>query len=320
MRRARGSLTRAIAGVLPLLLGACASLPRDVSLPVNDPHEDTNRYVMSTNQKVLGPAAEVVQSAIPGPVHDRVHDFNSNLKEPRIFVNDVLQGRGQAAVNTTVRFAVNSTLGIGGLIDVASRAGIPQQSGDFGQTMFVWGVPEGPFVVMPYMGPATARDSVGSVIDMFTNPVSLALGPAASAVLGPSTTVAVGAVSVSSTQVTMSVGSAGLDAADRLGSLKMAEDASIDFYSFIRASYYQMRRNELRDALGLPPVVDSPALDDPDAEPVTAAAPPPDKTRSASAPAAKRTASKPQPRVAGAPAGGPASASPALGYTAGPGF
>jgi phospholipid-binding lipoprotein MlaA len=298
MRCARGSLTWAIAGVLPLLVGACASLPRDASLPVDDPHERTNRYVMSKNQEVLRPAAEVVKTAIPGPVHDRVHDFNANLKEPRIFVNDLLQGRAEAAVKTTVRFAVNSTLGIAGLVDVASRAGIPQQSGDFGQTLFVWGVPEGPYVVVPYMGPATTRDSVGSVVDMFTNPVSVVLGPVTTI---PATTV--------------TVGSAGVDAADRLGTLKMAEDASIDFYSFIRASYYQMRRAELRDALGLPPVVASPALDDPEAEPVTAAAPAPDKTRSAAAPAAKHAASKPKSRVAGPPAPGPgstASASAAL--------
>jgi phospholipid-binding lipoprotein MlaA len=218
-------------------------------------------------------------------VHDRVHDFSSNLKEPRIFVNDVLQGRPEAAVKTSVRFAVNSFFGIAGLVDVAGRAGIPQQSGDFGQTMFVWGVSEGPFVVVPYLGPSTARDSVGSVLDMVMNPVAL--------VLGPVTTLTVGSATVTVGSTTLTVGSAGLDAADRLGNLKMAEDASIDFYSFIRASYYQMRRAELRDALGLPPVVASPALDDPEAEPVVAAAPVPDKTRSAAAPAAKRAASKP---------------------------
>jgi phospholipid-binding lipoprotein MlaA len=275
--RACVSLTGAIAGVLSLLLGACASLPRDASLPVNDPHERANRYVMSANQKVLRPAAEVVQTAIPGPVHDRVHDFNSNLKEPRVFVNEVLQGRADAAVKTTVRFAVNSTLGIGGLIDVANRAGIPQQSGDFGQTMFVWGVPEGPYVVMPYMGPGTTRDSVGTVVDMFANPLSLVLGPATNMALGSAASAPVASASVGSTGLTMTIGSAGLDAADRLGDLKKAEDASIDFYSFIRASYYQMRRAELREAVGLPPVIDSPALDDPEAAPASAFAPVRDK-------------------------------------------
>jgi phospholipid-binding lipoprotein MlaA len=318
-----------MAGALPLLLVACASMPKDAALPLDDPHEHMNRHVMSMNQEVLGPAATFVKTATPGPVHDRLHDLNSNLKEPRIFVNNVLQGRPEAAVKTTVRFAINSFFGVAGLFDVASRAGIPQQSGDFGQTLFVWGVPEGSYVVMPYLGPATTRDAVGSVVDMVTNPVSLALGPATSVVLGPATAVPA---------ATVNVGSAGLDAADRLGDLKMAEDASIDFYSFIRASYYQMRRAELRDALGLPPAVETMALDDPDAEPAKTAAPGPGKAhlasspavkRAASAPAAKRTASKPAvkraasvpavkraasppwPPAAGAAASGSGAASPA---------
>jgi phospholipid-binding lipoprotein MlaA len=292
MRGARSGFTWAMAGVVPLLLAACASMPKDASLPVDDPHEQTNRHVMAMNQEVLRPAATVIKTATPGPVHDRLHDLNSNLKEPRIFMNNILQGRPEAAVKTSVRFAVNSFFGIAGLFDVASRAGIPQQSGDFGQTLFVWGVPEGSYVVVPYLGPATTRDAVGSVVDMVTNPVSLALGPATSVVLGPATTVPA---------TTINVGSAGLDAADRLGDLKMAEDVSIDFYSFIRASYYQMRRAELRDALGLPPAVDTLALEDPDAEPAKTAEPAPGKARLASAPAAKRAASAPNTKRAASP-------------------
>jgi phospholipid-binding lipoprotein MlaA len=248
---------------LPLLLGACAGLPRDASLPVSDPHEEANRHVMAANQEVLRPAAEFVK-AIPGPVHDRLHDLNSNLKEPRIWVNNMLQGRFDAAAQTGTRFFINTVFGLGGLFDIASRQGLQQQSGDFGQTLFVWGIAEGPYVVRPYLGPATLRDAVGSTVDMFSNPIGLVLGP----------------------QIAVTVGSAAVDAADRLGQFKMAEDASIDFYSFIRSSYYQMRRAELREALGLPDVVDSPALaelDDPapDANPVASA---PATTRSAFAP------------------------------------
>jgi phospholipid-binding lipoprotein MlaA len=98
------------------------------------------RRRLAANQAVLGPVSEAVKTVIPGPVHDRLHDFNSNLKEPRIFVNDVLQLRFDAAAHTAGRFIVNSTVGLGGLLDVASREGIPQESGDFGQTLFVWGV------------------------------------------------------------------------------------------------------------------------------------------------------------------------------------
>src|SRR5262245_49843619 len=92
MRRARGRLKWAIACVLPLLLGACAGLPRDASMPVNDPSETLNRRVMGANQEMLRPASEVVKATIPGPVHDRVRDLNANMKKPRIFVNNLFQG------------------------------------------------------------------------------------------------------------------------------------------------------------------------------------------------------------------------------------
>jgi phospholipid-binding lipoprotein MlaA len=257
MPRAQGWPRLTIAWLLPLLLGACAALPRDASMPVNDPNENINRYIMSANQELLRPTSEFVKAAIPGPVHDRLHDLNSNLKEPRIFVNDVLQARFDSAAETSARFVVNTVFGVGGLFDVATPQGLQQQSGDFGQTLFVWGVVEGPYVVRPYLGPSTIRDAIGSTVDMFGNPMGWMLG----------------------SQLPVTIGSAGIDAADRLGQLKMAEDASIDFYSFIRSSYYQTRRAELREALRLPPVIDSPALDDPEAPaapsaPAAPAAPP----------------------------------------------
>jgi phospholipid-binding lipoprotein MlaA len=285
MRGTQPWLKWAIVCIAPLLMGACAALPRDASLPVHDPHEHVNRKIMTMNQETLRPAAEFVKTAIPGPVQKRSRDFNANLKEPRIFVNNILQGRVEAAVHTTARFAMNSIFGIGGMFDIATGMGIQQQSGDFGQTLFVWGIPEGPYLVRPYFGPGTARDAVGSVFDMFGNPISFVPGAQVASV---------------------TVGTTAVDAADRLGQLKMAEDASIDFYSFIRSSYYQMRRAELREAVGLPATVDSPALDDPDAPSappaaVVAAAPAPKPAKKATAtasrakkPAVQRAAAKPE--------------------------
>jgi phospholipid-binding lipoprotein MlaA len=172
------------------------------------------------------------------------------LKEPRILVNNLLQARFDAAARTTARFVVNTTVGLGGLVDVAGRNGIAQQSGDFGQTLFVWGVSEGPYTVWPYLGPSTTRDAVGSVVDMAANPLGWLIGTQ---------------IALATTQVAVTAGTTSVDAVDRLGQLKTAEDASIDFYSFVRSSYYQMRRAELREAVGLPSVVESPAtaeLDD----------------------------------------------------------
>ncbi len=233
-------------------MGACASVPRDASLPLDDPNEEMNRHIMRANQEILRPAAVVVDAVVPGPVHERLRDFNSNLKEPRIFVNDVLQGRIEAAAHTGARFALNSVFGVAGLWDFATRQGLQQESGDFGQTLFVWGVPAGPYVVRPWLGPATLRDAVGSTVDMFSDPVGYAIG----------------------SRVWLSVGQSGLDAAEKLGQLKQAEDASIDFYSFVRSAYYQQRRAELREAIGQQNVVDSPALDDPDAPAATPASTP----------------------------------------------
>ncbi|HET7912384.1 MAG TPA: VacJ family lipoprotein [Pseudolabrys sp.] len=237
MRRSAVWVRWAITLVLPIVVGACAATPRDAALPLQDPNEQANRKMLAMNQEVLRPVAEAVQTVVPRPVHDRLHDFNSNLREPRIFLNNVLQGRLDAASKTAARFAMNTTFGIGGLVDLASREGIPQQTGDFGQTLFVWGVGDGPYMVRPYFGPTTTRDAVGDLVDRFGDPVGLLFG----------------------TQIGIAITTASLDTVVRLGQLKMAEDASIDFYAFLRSSYYQTRRAELRDALGLPNVIDSPA-------------------------------------------------------------
>lgn len=269
MRRGQVWGRWAIIIALPVILGACAATPRDAALPLQDPNEHANRQVLAMNQEMLRPVAEVVQTVVPRPVHDRLHDFNSNLKEPRIFVNNLLQGRLDAASKTAARFAMNTTFGIGGLVDLATREGIPQQSGDFGQTLFVWGVGEGPYMVRPYWGPTTTRDAVGDVVDRFGDPVGLLTG----------------------TQIGIAITTASLDTVVRLGQLKMAEEASIDFYAFLRSSYYQTRRAELREALGLPNVIESPAtaLDE-------TAKPDLPKSASASAPARRSGVANSAPR------------------------
>jgi phospholipid-binding lipoprotein MlaA len=228
---------------LVALLSACASIPRDPSMPINDPNEDLNRKVLKFNQFAIDPAANVVKAVTPGPVMNRLSDLDANIKEPRIFANDILQGRLNAATVTLARFVVNTTFGLGGLFDVASTGGLPQQTGDFGQTLFVWGVPDGPFAERPYFGPATTRDSFGGLVDTVADPVGWTIG----GVLGWGWT----------------AGAAGLGAVVHLGQWQEAENASIDFYSFLRSSYYQSRRADLRQGLGLPPVTESPATASP---------------------------------------------------------
>jgi phospholipid-binding lipoprotein MlaA len=238
MRGAERWVTGPIAWGLVALVSGCAGATRDASLPIDDPNEQSNRRVLAANQVVLDPVANVVKTVTPGPVLNRLRDLDDNLSEPRIFANDLLQGRFGAANVTFGRFVLNSTFGLGGLFDIATPGGLPRQSGDFGQTLFVWGVPAGSYVERPYFGPSTVRDSFGGTVDSVGNPVGLALGvfgwPASAA-------------------------AAALDAEVHLGQWKEAENASIDFYSFLRSDYYQTRRAQLREALGLPAVVESPA-------------------------------------------------------------
>jgi phospholipid-binding lipoprotein MlaA len=169
-----------------------------------------------------------------------LEDLDANLKEPRVLANNILQGRFNAAGITIGRIVFNTTFGLGGLFDVATAGGLPQQSGDFGQTLFVYGVPAGTFVNTPYYGPSTQRDAVGGAVDTVADPVGWVMGG-----------ILIG--------WPWSIGSGLLGATAHLAQWQEAENSSIDFYSFLRSSWYQTRRGQLREALGLPPETESPA-------------------------------------------------------------
>jgi len=154
-----------------LCLSACSTTGPD---PDNDPYQATNREIFDVNQKIddwtLRRAAENYNDYVPEPVRDSVHNTLTNMNLPVVFANDVLQGQPRRAGQTVSRFTVNSTFGLAGLFDVASRMGIGEHSEDFGQTLAVWGVGEGPYTVLPLLGPAAPRDAVGQVVDIFFDP------------------------------------------------------------------------------------------------------------------------------------------------------
>lgn len=158
-----------------LFVSGCASTP-GTSTSDNDPYEATNRDVFALNQRldkaVALPVAQFYVSAVPEPARDGVHNFLTNLNSPVVFANDVLQGDVDHAGETLGRFGVNSTLGLGGLIDVASKMGIAGHDTDFGITLGTWGVGEGPFLMLPLIGPAPPRDLVGKVVDIFLDPLT----------------------------------------------------------------------------------------------------------------------------------------------------
>src|SRR6516164_6254126 len=165
-----------------VVLCGCASRPETVEQQTaafeedfNDPFEDTNRAIFDFNQvvdrNVLVPVAKAYRSALPEPVRDSLRDFLRNLREPLIFANDALQGDFEHAGQTVARFTLNSTLGVGGLIDVAGRWGqLPYYEQDLGLTFGVWGIPEGPYLVVPLLGPSDPRDLAGQTAEGFGDP------------------------------------------------------------------------------------------------------------------------------------------------------
>ncbi len=160
-------------------LSACSQVPQPEG--INDPHEALNRRVHAFNkafdQSFFRPASEAYGSGVPRPVRARIQDFAANTSLPSLIVNDMLQGRIEDAAHNTVRLLFNTTIGLGGLFDVATGIGLEERTTDFGETLHVWGAEEGPYVVMPFFGPSTERDALGTVVDFFTNPLSYALQP-----------------------------------------------------------------------------------------------------------------------------------------------
>ena len=170
----------AVLGVV-LAVAACATPPTD---PVaraefdktNDPLEPMNRKILDFNlfldRILIKPVAEGYRWIVPEYARNRMRNFLDNLNEPVIFINDTLQGEFHRANTTAGRFLFNSTFGVGGLWDRASQIGMEKQSGDFGQTLYTWGVPDGPYLVLPLLGPSNPRDIVGMVVDGYADPFS----------------------------------------------------------------------------------------------------------------------------------------------------
>ena len=157
-------------GICGLALAACASTPSADALAANDPYEATNRDIMVLNKHlddILLHHTVERYLALPEGVRRSVHNFLRNLAAPTIFVNDVLQAEPKRAGQTMARFVINSSLGIGGFFDPAAPMGIAPHGEDFGQTLAVWGTGEGPFLMLPLLGPSNPRDVTGLAMDTF---------------------------------------------------------------------------------------------------------------------------------------------------------
>ena len=219
--------------ILPvlLLLGATACAGREAA-PVtgqsepSDPIEPVNRAVFAGNQFVdrnlLRPVARAYRNNMPQRVQNSVGNFAGNLGEPATLVNDVLQGNARRAWNTTQRFAVNSTVGVAGLFDVASGWGLPRHRADFGQTFGVWGVGAGPVTQLPLLGHSNLRDTAGTVVGFVGNPLSFVSGASLVSAAGAGANV-------------LDMRSRLLPITDRL------EAESLDYYATLRSAREQNR-------------------------------------------------------------------------------
>ncbi|WP_421859756.1 MlaA family lipoprotein [Oceanicaulis sp.] len=157
-----------------LSLTACAS--REMAQETGDPFEPTNRAIFAVNQTlddaVIGPGARAYDAVTPEPVQSGVRNFMTNLNQPVVFANALLQGDVHAAGDTIGRFVMNTTIGVAGIFDVASQEGVPQHRRDFGQTLAVWGVGDGPYLVLPLLGPSNLRDATGRFVDRYPHPLN----------------------------------------------------------------------------------------------------------------------------------------------------
>lgn len=227
-----------VAAVVMLSLSAagCANSPdAQDGAGISDPLEPVNRVVFGFNDAadtlLLRPASEVYVAVAPDPVRDAVQSFLRNLITPLIVANELLQGDLNGAQVATGRLLTNTILGVGGLFDVASVAGMPYQEEDFGQTLGVWGIGSGPYVVLPLLGPSSLRDATGLAVDTVADPIRVwAYANDAKGVL---------------------YARAGVSAIDRRSRiLREVDDLkrnSLDYYATVRSLYSQQRRAQIRD-------------------------------------------------------------------------
>ncbi len=196
---------------------------------IYDPLEPINRAIFSFNNVadriILEPVAKGYKK-LPSPIQSSLSNFLSNLRAPLVVVNQLLQGQGENAIQSSGRFVINSTVGLLGLFDVAEKVGLEEKEEDFGQTLATWGLGDGFYIVLPLFGPSNLRDTTGMVMTMVTDPINAYAVSEGEAWLVPMRTAA-NAVDQRSKII------------DEVNALR---DNSVDYYAAVRSSYYQNRK------------------------------------------------------------------------------
>lgn len=204
---------------------------------INDPAEPTMRAVFAFNQAldkaILKPVSKGYREVAPQKLRTGVHNVLNNLRSPVIFFNDVMQGEFERAIATLMRFLINSTIGVLGLSDTAGDMGIEYHNEDFGQTLAVWNMPEGPYLMLPIFGPSNPRDAIGRVVDFFIDPLNMW-------------------AQNTDNEWTMYTQTA-VDAVDfralHYDTIEDLEKSSLDFYAAVRSLYRQRRTDEINNGI-----------------------------------------------------------------------
>ncbi len=237
VRSGRGLRLLFLVALLPLF-AACASGPY---ADARDPLEPLNRGVSTVNhaldKALLRPVARGYTELTPGPVRTAVRNFFGNLRDILSIPNNLLQAKPRQGIEMTMRVIMNTVFGLGGMIDIASAARMPRHANDFGQTLGYWGVPSGPYLVLPLLGPSTVRDAVGRAVDI------------AAGLSGP---IVQAAAQSQHTANVVSVGMLALDLVDTRARLMpttdYAEKVATDLYTFTRDTWLQNRAASIREA------------------------------------------------------------------------
>jgi phospholipid-binding lipoprotein MlaA len=222
-------------------LSACASAQSGAQGDLNnDPNEAMNRKIFEFDQKLdswtLRPTAVAYSKYIPTPIREGAHNLLANLDLPKTFANDLLQAEPRRAAQTVARFTINSTLGVAGAFDVASGFGVPAHTEDFGQTLAVWGVGEGSYLVLPLFGPDPPRDVFGQAVDFLFDPtVYIHMRQHLWWVMGREYATFVDV------------------RARNMETLEDIERNSLDYYATTRSLYRQYRASEIRNGAVAPP-------------------------------------------------------------------
>lgn len=222
--------------IFGMALVGCASIPAGQLKSKNDPFEPMNRAVFTFNEAlddyVMTPVAKVYRFILPEFVRERISNIFSNIGDIYTSVNNLLQGKPKEAADDLVRVFVNTTLGLGGMFDVATAGGMEKRKEDFGQTLGVWGVNPGPYLVLPFFGASNIRDTAGFFVDFKTDILFQQIPD----------------VAVRNTVTGVRI----VDMrAKYLDSSNLLEEAAIDKYTFVRDAYFQRRQNLVYD--GNPP-------------------------------------------------------------------